>query len=151
MATLRDDATAFQRITAIWVLTNFPNDARAWGALLSAVRGPRPMGYETWALRSMVAPWGNGSVDLRPHEETLAALASGTALMQIVSTMHLLSEVPLDPAMARRLALAGRAFLLSNLQSRITDRRNAARAFLERASGERYGFDLSAWQRWYGA
>jgi hypothetical protein len=62
--------------------------------------------------------------------------------------MRLLASLTLDPAMARRLAVAGRDLLLSNLQSRETSRREAARGFLERASGERHGLDVEAWRRW---
>jgi hypothetical protein len=148
LAVLRDDSTAMHRITAIWVLTGFPNEPRAWGALLDAARAARPMGYETWALAAMVPPWGDGSVDLRPHEETLAAILGGTGLFQTIPTMRLLASLTLDPAMARRLAVAGRDLLLSNLQSRETSRREAARGFLERASGERHGLDVEAWRRW---
>jgi hypothetical protein len=148
LTVLRDDSTSWHRIAAIWMLTNFPNDARAWGALLGAARSERPMGYETWALATMVPPWGDGSVSLAPHEETLAALVSGTGAMQIMFTLRLLNTVTLEPTLARSLAVAGRDLLLSNLQSRVPNRRDAARTFLERASGESHGDDVEAWRRW---
>jgi hypothetical protein len=145
---MENDSNARHRVVAAFVLSNHAQDARAWKVLLDAVRRDRNTGLESYALAAMAeaAP----GTDLRPYEATLHAILGGTGLFQFTPTLRLLSSLPLEPEFARRLALAGRNLLLSNLQSRVPYRRDAARTFLEHASGKTLGDDVAGWRDWLG-
>lgn len=87
-------------------------------------------------------------VDWEPAADDLRALLLGTNLFAFFDVLGLLVLTEADPAVVRGLIPLGEDLLIGNLYSVNPARSVRVRYILGRLSGEDFGDDLQAWEKW---
>jgi hypothetical protein len=132
------------------ILTGFPDEERAWWALLDAQRDEREMVAMTASqalagLLSAEAP----PVDWSPAAGSIRAILEGTNVAVLEGTLEALAatEVSSDLA-AELLAGGGGDLVLARLAASHDRTRHAAHRFLVQLRGRDLGQDTAAWTEW---
>lgn len=147
-ATIHDDGNVENRMIAVAVLSNFPERAEAWHALLDAlldrdelVRGPAEA-----ALASM--PRGRSlTVDWAPVVPQLRAVLAGTGVGAISTVLRVLRETGISPALATTLLVGNADYVLAQASITPPWGSQGARQFLALASG-RKDATVAEWEEW---
>lgn len=149
LAALQNDAGTEHRVLAAAVASGFPDDERAWRALLEALLDPsaRVTATAGQALGSMVAmrpipiDWSDAAPSVR-------ALLAGANLPAFPLVLQVLVSTDLSPAIAPELLRDSGVLLLGHLGSRFSPHRELAHEVLVRLRGLDLGDEAGAWELW---
>ena len=148
--TLATDRNGTNAAIAAAILTNFPQEPRAWRALLDAMRDSRVHVAATasQATRGLLGA-GERVVDWQPAASSIRALLDGTNVFVLENVLAALTETRISPDLAPVLLGDGGAELvLARLGATHIGTRRVAHAFLIQISGTDFGEDPVAWREW---
>lgn len=148
--TLATDRNGANAAVAAAILTNFPDEPRAWWALIDAHRDSREHVAATasQATRGLLMA-GPREIAWTPATTALRALLDGTNVFVLEGLLGTLAATKITPELAPVLLRDGGADLvLARLRATDERTRGTAHAFLVQISGTDYGEDSAAWAAW---
>lgn len=148
--TLAVDRNGTNAAVAAAILTNFPDEPRAWWALLDAQRDSREYVAATasQAMRGLRMA-GPREIDWTPAAHAIRALLDGTNVFVLEGMLDVLASTGVKPELAPALLRDGGADLvLARLRAADEGTRTTAHTFLVQISGTDYGEDPVAWAAW---
>jgi hypothetical protein len=150
LRTLEFDRNRRNAAVAAAILTNFPDEPRAWWALMDAQRDSRNQVAATasQALLGLLSA-GPREIDWAPAAPAIRALLNGTNVFVLGGVLEVLAVTGLAPGVAAEVLRDGGAELvLARLGATDERTRGIAHAALVRISGNDYGTDRAAWAAW---
>jgi hypothetical protein len=148
VATLDRDTT--DRVIAVAVLMNFPQEDRAWHALAATVRDGQDLvsGVAYSALGTM-AKKSPRKVDWKPAAKDLRYILNGTSLFGAPAVMKTLIATQISPDLAKDLVGSGGGqILVPFLSVHRPLERDLAHDLLKKLSGQDHGLEANRWQGW---
>jgi len=148
--TVATDRNGTNAAVAAAILTNFPDEAEAWWALINAHRDSREHVAATasQAMRGLLMA-GPREIDWTPAATALRGLLDGTNVFVIEGVLSTLASTKITPELAPVLLRDGGADLvLARLRATDERTRATAHAFLVQISGTDHGDDAAAWAAW---
>jgi hypothetical protein len=146
---LREDGDAGSRALSAAVLSGFPQDERAWRALVTGLLDPvgNTNSFVSQALGTLIA-MGPIPVDWSESTDAVRTLLAGANLAAFPLVAQTLVSTEVSPALAPAL-LAGNAHLvLGHLASDASPHRELMHALLVQLHGQDLGTDAAAWRAW---
>jgi hypothetical protein len=146
---LREDGDPEARALSAAVLSGFPEDERAWHALMTALLDPVASvnSFASQALGSLVAV-GPLPVDWSTSTDAVRSLVAGANLAAFPLAIQVLTSTEVSPSLAPAI-LGGNAHLvLGHLASESSPHRELVHRFLVQLRGQDLGTDLGAWRSW---
>lgn len=147
-STILTDSSYSNRTVAALVLSNFPDRDSTFHLLAEGLRATDSGASAAEMVLSALVRGAPRAVDWAPAREALEALVGGTNLFAYTDVLHALVATEIDPELGRELARLNPVLLLDHLGARNPMSPRAAHRFLVHVSGQDFGRDKEAWQRW---
>jgi hypothetical protein len=144
-----EDGDPSARALSAAVLSGFPQDERAWRALMTGLLDPvaNVNSFASQALGSLIA-LGPTPVDWSTSSETVRSLLAGANLAAFPLVVQALTSTEISPSLAPAV-LGGNAHLvLGHLASEASPHRELVHRFLVQLRGQDLGADVDAWRGW---
>ena len=131
------------------VLSGFPQDERAWRALVAALLDPVASvnSFASQALGTLIA-LGAVPVDWSTSTEAVRSLLAGANLAAFPLVVQALTSTEVGPALAPAILSGNSHLVLGHLASEASPHRELVHRFLVQLHGQDLGTDVAAWRGW---
>jgi hypothetical protein len=146
---LREDGDAASRALSAAVLSGFPQDERAWRALMGGLLDPVASvnSFASQALGSLIAA-GAIPVDWSTSTDAVRSLIAGANLAAFPLVIQVLISTELSPSLAPAVLGGNAHLILGHLASEVSPHRDLVHRFLVQLRGEDLGPEAGAWRSW---
>jgi hypothetical protein len=123
--------------------------AEAWYALAKGMRDAdeRVAGVSEQGLRSL-ATGAYSKINWRPARSDLRAIIGGTNVLALRTTLAVITQTKIEPALARELLRDNGFLVFDLLGSHSKEHQEAAHNFLVLAAGKDFGMSGDTWRKW---
>jgi hypothetical protein len=146
---LSEDSEPMTRALAAAVLSGFPQDERAWRALIAALLDPvaNVNSFASQALGTLIA-LGPMPVDWSTSTDALRSLIAGANLAAFPLVLQTLVSTEVSPSLAPAILEMNGHLVLGHLASEASPHRDLAHQFLVQLRGQDLGTDVGVWRSW---
>ncbi len=148
---LNNDANVGNRMIALTVLMNFPNEDSAWRQVIKSQLDRDEMMHVSTMSSSVSLVFSRDyrkKVDWSPIKEEIRKLINGINANAFMPTLEILNNGEIDGELVRYALQDGGHIVTSVLSSSHEKVRKPAHEFLLRASGKDFGKDPQEWEQW---
>lgn len=149
LKTLATDGNENNRVAAVMILANFPDDDGVWQALMNAQRD-RSTNVQSAAgsVLNIFITYVPRTVDWAPAKQSIRYILNGTNLFAFLPTAKVLHATQVSPGIAAGLLAHNGDLVTAYMASDNAEGRTIVHNLLYQLSGNDYGLDAAGWKDW---